>query len=255
MKENQLTSSHPRGFTLIELLIVVAMIAVLSLVGFTFASKGIKKAKQTKSMSNMRQIAQLIVAYGTDNNGRLMPVKDWRDDGNGGEYHVHWHQAIVEDSVTGKPNGAHIWSKDWWQDNEPIVLNPLFKDHPTWQIWNPGYAINNKIHENIENAFKTNVGEGSWEKRFWGSKPALAAIPDPARTPLLVQSINYHMGGFLSGTMLGSDKRLDLFLIEGKGNVTFVDGHSELLKFTDDKGTRLPVCDYAKRELHLMPKL
>ncbi len=233
---------------------MLVIIAVLSAVGLNVVSKSMKKAAQIKSMSNMRQIGQLVVGYGADHGGRLMPIKDWRKDGSGAEYHIHWHQAIIEDTITDGDSSKLVWNRDWWQDYQPIVLNPLFKDDPTWQIWNPGYAMNNLIHQKIEAKYQTNKNE-VWEKQYWGSSPPLAAIPDPSRTPLIVQNINYHMGGLLAGTRLGSDKRLDNFLVEGKMNVTFVDGHSELLRFTDDKGSRLPTCEYVERGFDKMPEL
>ena len=249
-----------RGFTMIELLIVITIIAVLSLVGFSFVSKMKKKATQVKSMNNMRQIGQMAVGYGADHGGRLMPIKEWRKFGNGGEYHVHWHQAIIEDIDTTGQASANLWNRNWWLETEPIVLNPLLKNVPTWQIWTPGYAMHNKIHQNVEERYEANKYDEdgnllSWEKRFWGSRPSLAAIPDPARTPLLVQNLNYHIGGFLNGTKLGSDKRLEKFLIEGKMSIIFVDGHSELLRFADDKGNRLPTCEYVERGLDQMPEL
>lgn len=240
------------GFTLIELLIVIAIIAVLSVVVFSFASKAMKKAAQTKAMGNMRQIAQMINGYAAENGGRLMPIKESRYDDNGGEYHVHWHQAIVEDTMPSVDASDFIHSREWWQDYDPITLNPLFKNDPTWEIWNPGYGMNTNIAENVVN--QRGGVQSDWVQEVFGFRTPLSVIPDPARTPLIVQNINYHMGGFLEGTQLGSDKRLDKFLIEGKMNVTFLDGHSELLRFTDAEGNRLPVCEYSERELDQMPK-
>ena len=125
MKRNPRLLSPRCGFTLVELLIVIAIIAVLSVVGFSFASKSMKKAKQTRSIGNMRQITQMVNAYAAENGGRLMPIKDQRIDENGGEYHVHWHQAIVEDTMPSVDRADYIWNKNWWLENEPIVLNPL----------------------------------------------------------------------------------------------------------------------------------
>lgn len=59
-----------RGFTLIELLVVIAIIAVLAAILFPVFAAARGKARTTQCQSHMRQIAQAIMMYCGDNDGR-----------------------------------------------------------------------------------------------------------------------------------------------------------------------------------------
>ncbi|MCH2059834.1 MAG: prepilin-type N-terminal cleavage/methylation domain-containing protein [Verrucomicrobiales bacterium] len=60
-----------KGFTLIELMVVVTIIAVLSLIGFSGAGQFIMMSKRAKCASNLRQIGVALQLYATNNNGRF----------------------------------------------------------------------------------------------------------------------------------------------------------------------------------------
>jgi len=68
-------NSKRRGFTLIELLVVIAIIAILAAILFPVFAKAREKARQTKCLSNQRQIALGIMMYAQDNNETL-PTAD-----------------------------------------------------------------------------------------------------------------------------------------------------------------------------------
>ena len=55
------------GFTLIELLVVIAIIAILAAILFPVFAKAREKARQTKCLSNQRQIAMAALMYCQDN--------------------------------------------------------------------------------------------------------------------------------------------------------------------------------------------
>ena len=57
-----------RGFTLIELLVVIAIIAILAAILFPVFAKAREKARQTKCISNQRQIALAVQMYAQENN-------------------------------------------------------------------------------------------------------------------------------------------------------------------------------------------
>lgn len=61
-KENE------RGFTLVELLTAVAIVGIIAAVAIPNLLEGIQKAKQKKTMEDMRSIATAIGQYLQDNN-------------------------------------------------------------------------------------------------------------------------------------------------------------------------------------------
>lgn len=256
MKAHSIQSNR-KGFTLVELLVVIAIIAVLAVVTFGVAGKMMKKSQQTTSMGNMRQIAILMNGYAAENNGKLPPP---REENTGQRDSVanpnrpsqwHWHQAIIESAYPNVPYGTIMGDMKWWKTNKPIVMNPQFEKDAKFTPYWPGYAMNFKIGENV---LKQQDSGASWYKQAQ-FRTHMSSIPDPARTPLIVPHWDWHSANFLSGKALNADARSDRFLIEGKLNVTFVDGHSELIRFADDKGKRLTTSEYAERELDKQPKL
>ena len=248
-------SYRARGFTLVELLVVIAIVSVLATVVFSFTQKGLRKARQVTSVGNMRQIAILMSGYAAENGGRLPAL---REQNNGQEGSVldaskpgfwHWHQALVFSTVPEATVSQVASDLNWWKQVQPIVVNPQFIKSPSFSLSRPGYAMNFSISANV-------TGSSDWFKNS-RYRTHLSSIPDPARTPLLVPHWDWHSSGFLSGRRLNSDVRANRFLIDGKLNVTFVDGHSELIQFTDaaKNNQRIANSEYVRRELHLMPKL
>ena len=69
MKHSQ--SSRRAGFTLIELLVVIAIIAVLAGLIFPVIGKVRLRGVETRTVSNLRQVAAAMGAYGGDHNGML----------------------------------------------------------------------------------------------------------------------------------------------------------------------------------------
>lgn len=74
----QRTDRTSRGFTLIELLVVIGIIAVLAGLLLPAFGGALSRGKETKCMSNMRQIGVMTMLY-ADENGDRFPVSGVRE--------------------------------------------------------------------------------------------------------------------------------------------------------------------------------
>ena len=217
------------GFTLVELLVVIAIIGTLAAMAFTMGPKMLKRGGAAKSAQNMRQIGSLMLGYMGDHAGTLPPPRPdvINPDGSAVRGDVHWHQALLVMAYPDVP--VEKMDLTWYERTKPFMRNPLCtKNSKPWAYanWNPGYAINLQIAENL----KLNKSN-SWDPGQNGPPNTgvpLLAIPDPSRTPMVIPWGNwlYSAGDLQSKDMLG-------FLTEGKLPVLFVDGHLETMTPND----------------------
>ncbi len=67
MQRNSKTQTRPQGFTLIELLVVIAIIAILAAIIFPVFATVRENARQSSSISNLRQISTALGQFQLDN--------------------------------------------------------------------------------------------------------------------------------------------------------------------------------------------
>lgn len=87
----------PDAFTLIELLTVVAVVVSLAALAFPAVKGGLKSAKKSQSLQNMKQITSGLLMYAAENNGQFPSMK-W-----GGGWLYSWELQIFP--YLGIPNG------------------------------------------------------------------------------------------------------------------------------------------------------
>jgi prepilin-type N-terminal cleavage/methylation domain-containing protein len=111
MKLNKTSSA----FTLIELLVVIAIIAILASIALPAFSSVQERAKQTKDLSNGKQVALALKQFALDNNGEF-PNKQY---GGGLDY-------SAAPLLTGamKSNDAFRWLIPTYVNSEDIFVVP-----------------------------------------------------------------------------------------------------------------------------------
>ena len=94
------------GFTLIELLITVAIIGIISAIAVVNLLNAVDKAKQKRSMADMRTIGQAVEAYGTDNARYPAGIFTWAA-----------MQPILHPHFMKDPPDVDGWNNGWQVDS------------------------------------------------------------------------------------------------------------------------------------------
>src|ERR1700756_4373463 len=111
MKRN----SAPTAFTLIELLVVIAIIAILASIALPAFTAVQERAKQTKDLSNGKQVALALKQFALDNNG------DFPHNAYGGGNNYAAAPALTG---TNKSNDAFRWLVPTYVNSEDIFVVP-----------------------------------------------------------------------------------------------------------------------------------
>lgn len=132
-----LSSPHSRfgGFTLTELLVVIAIIGVLAALGLPAVFNWLDKGKDTKCISNLRQIGAAIRLYANDNEGNIVP--GFAKDTNNAVKAGVWQNSLTL-YIDPRPNAASIRGRKDWQC-------PKAKNYQINTGGATSYAINGRI--------------------------------------------------------------------------------------------------------------
>src|SRR5260370_26699418 len=106
------------AFTLIELLVVIAIIAILASIALPAFSSVQERAKQTKDLSNGKQIALSLKQFALDNNGEF-PNKIYGTGATPGDYASATVLAAGHTS-----NDAFCWLLPTYVNSEDIFIVP-----------------------------------------------------------------------------------------------------------------------------------
>lgn len=169
-----------RGFTLIELLVVIAIIAILAAILFPVFAQARERARSTKCMNNLKQIAIALIQYANDNRGSL---PDARISGNSTQYSDWVGTKFVGGAGADAPifERGQIWpyvkSKEVFlcpTDRNRTALNRTPKD--AWKKYPLSYSMNYKFDDKDP---QTMTGTNQHQKMD-------AISNDPSRVLLLI---------------------------------------------------------------------
>jgi prepilin-type N-terminal cleavage/methylation domain-containing protein/prepilin-type processing-associated H-X9-DG protein len=112
-----------RGFTLIELLVVIAIIAILAAILFPVFAQAKTSAKQSKSLSQMRQLAAAVMMYAGDADDNMVPASMRSEVPN--TVPVIWTQGvqpyIQNRDILIAPDSNGGYSEDWFSRHHQSV--------------------------------------------------------------------------------------------------------------------------------------
>jgi prepilin-type N-terminal cleavage/methylation domain-containing protein len=216
MKKIKKTSS---AFTLIELLIVIAIIAILASFALPAFLGVQERAKQTKDLSNGKQVALALRQFALDNNGDF-PNKIY---GTGVITPGDYASSVSPLIVGSKSNDAFRWLLPIYLRSEQIFLVP-------GSAWNP-----NGADDIIDAAYGTVGAPGTLAAGECGYA-YMSALTDTSEStmPLVADGWsatipNYSTNKTLQGGVWGGTKAV----------VIFVDGSGQVMKVNDTVNTAI----------------
>jgi prepilin-type N-terminal cleavage/methylation domain-containing protein/prepilin-type processing-associated H-X9-DG protein len=254
------------GFTLVELLVVVGIIAVLIALLLPSLNRAREHARRTVCLSNLRQLAQAVMMYNNENNGRF-PAQ------GSGQHDDDWIFWENEPGFARNPDegalvrylGGHFIAEAYQCPSDVIDNHRKTFDSNAAHSWGTpliSYTVNNYICYRRDNGIappptpdrrermtvtqvkrpwqkilfvdesSETIDDGcwNWDSYFSDSKNMLSNRHDKRNEKA--------QAGFSSSIRYG-----------GRGNVVFVDGHADWIDrnevFTDDARKRA-YCDPLK---------
>lgn len=155
-----------KAFTLIELLVVIAIIAILAAILFPVFAQAKKAAKQTTTLSNVKQVALANRMYALDNDDHYaMSINGWPLPGGTDTVahvqmiypytknaNIHWSSTNPMPSNLGVTLTAPAGHESWgaWTFDTTVAVNAVALNH-----WNgPAYKIEPHSESDYEDTAK-----------------------------------------------------------------------------------------------------
>lgn len=201
------------GFTLIELLVVIAIIAILAAILFPVFISAKENARQSRCLSNVRQLTKGYMIYVDDYQGWMPPLKAITGD-----------QDKPTGGITGDPMTGALWN---YYKNKNLLLCPY--DIKTRVTTGAGirpltysYSLNGGITWAGYNGYFDDAGRA--KANLQGM--AMAQFIRPSRDIMFVDentnSRDYHIT-INDETFINQDRTG--MKHNGSANVSFLDGH------------------------------
>lgn len=200
-----------QAFTLIEMLVVIAIIALLVSITVPTISRALNSARQTQSLSNLRQIFIGFTGYSLENRERWPAPR------------ARWSNAIQGYITNATGNAADeallrsIFTSPGWNTPEVLRAYPNAATEP----WRQGYGMNVMLPDNL--TLGQRYSTGADQEKYPGR------IIAPSQTLLLVDSMNA-----LAMPHSGNTTMYDLASTRYRGTLTalFCDGHTSVIPWS-----------------------
>lgn len=213
------------GFTLVELMVViiiVATLAVLSVLGF---SRMRAAGDRATTISVMRQLQVANMTYGTENNGQYVPIAEV--DENGGLAMEWYRNPKYLTHLTGNPSESEK-TGDKLLVAAPGNLDPV------------AYRAKKRQYDRLSASFGIN-SEGLPWPTIGNPRPSykISQVENPGRTAFFVTAVNYQVK--YAGRNLWKQAPVEgkvttdkmAFRHGGKAAVVYYDGSSGFVSYTD----------------------
>ena len=223
------------GFTLIELLVVIAIIAILAAMLLPALSKAKLRAHSISCLSNTKQLQIAYELYATDNGNRVL---DNSVAGTASPGQTAWIKGNVQEFVTGYENHAKEGVLFPYNSSLGIYMCPGNR------AFVRGLGLGDTARIPHNRSYAVSVWLGS---NLGVSTPSIAAqiaqkqsaVRNPAQTSVFLEenqiSIDNGAIGF-NRIGLGLVWNLPANRHNHGGTMSFLDGHSEIIKW---RGPRL----------------
>jgi prepilin-type N-terminal cleavage/methylation domain-containing protein/prepilin-type processing-associated H-X9-DG protein len=204
------TSPRKAGFTLIELLTVIAIIGILASILIPVVGRVRQSARTTTTLSNVRQIGALLIAYSNDNDDFWpAPALDGR----------FWHYDHLFPYLTGRQ------PTNWDQLEDSIFVSPSAS--PVGGTDGPGQP---PIADQGNRSFGLNAGLPP-TVGFGGERKRPGMVENPTRTMAVMDANSKQILPWDSFRPQFTDFVRNRH--GGRNATLFVDGHVELVRHED----------------------
>lgn len=253
MKNTARAATH-RGFTLIELLVVIAIIAILAAILFPVFAQARSKARQTSSLSNVRQIGIAVMMYAQDYDETSMTT----------HHDLEPPETIADLYTWYEPLKPYIKSDNLFRDpglnddNEITIFPPVIT-LADWKKYRTDYLINGFFAHGIPfgdiktPASQIMIGPRHAGIAFFDYHPWGSPTPSDDWEKGFLDGSAYQIGDVDADTQVPDPKNIGRY--SGGNNFGFADGHAKWMKFgqTLEKG-KTPT-DYTNWGMHNIDNL